>query len=190
MNCGVVLKTDLLSFNGNLQNNFSVLSWSTSTEEEVVYFELQRSDDNNSFTTIATINGKGNGPTNYYSFTDPQLVQDKKWYRLILTNTKGYKKYSHIIQLSITPLDFEIDNVINPFNDQLSFNIVTSKSSKVNVELMDMQGKVTRSNSYLVYAGVNSLRLDNTGVLAPGIYTLRIQNNDKVISKKVMKNNN
>jgi hypothetical protein len=191
MNCLIVLKTDLLSFNGNLMNNFAVLSWSTTKEDDAVHFELQRSDDNSSFTTIASINGKGgNQPTNYYSFTDPSLVQDKKWYRVVLINTKGDKKYSHVIQLSTRVADFEIDNVINPFSDQLLFNVIVSKSSKVDVQLMDMQGKVIKSNSFLVYTGVNSLRLTNTNVLSPGIYTLRIQYNDKTISKKVVKSNN
>ena len=191
LNCGVVLKTDLLSFNGNLANKYAILSWSTSKEDNAVHFELQSSDDNATFTTIATINGKnGSQPTNYYSFTDPKPVQDKKWYRLILVNSKGDKKYSHIIQLSNAIVDFEIDNVINPFKEQVLFNVITSKSSKVNVELIDMQGKVVKSNSFLVYPGTNSLRILNTDVLATGIYSLRIQNNDKIISKKVIKNSN
>ncbi|MCW3108508.1 MAG: hypothetical protein JWQ09_3014, partial [Segetibacter sp.] len=191
LNCGIALKTDLLSFNGNTRNAYSVITWSTSREDEPVHFELQRSDDNVSFTTIATINGKNSGlTTNYYSFTDPRMVNDKTWYRLILINDKGNKKYSHTIQLGTTAVDFELDNVINPFSDQLLFNITVNKTSKVNVELIDMQGKTAKSTSYLAYAGVNSLRLLNTDLLSSGIYTLRIQNNGSIISKKVMKKNN
>jgi len=53
---------------------------------------------------------------------------------------------------------------------------------------MDMQGKIVKTNTYLVYAGTNNLQLLNTEYLAPGIYTFRIQNNDRIISKKVVKN--
>ncbi|MEJ0103284.1 MAG: T9SS type A sorting domain-containing protein [Bacteroidota bacterium] len=191
LDCGIVLKTDLVSFNGNLMNKYAVLSWSTSKEELPVHFELQRSDDNTLFNTIAIINGKNSGQqANYYSFTDPQLLNSKKWYRLILLFDNGAKKYSHTIQLNTTSIDFEIDNVVNPFKEQVFFNVITSKSSKVNVELIDMQGKVVKSNSFLVYPGTNSLRLLNTDILATGIYSLRVQNNDKSISKKVIKSNN
>ena len=53
-----------------------------------------------------------------------------------------------------------------------------------------MQGKIVKSNSFLVYPGTNSLRIPDTDVLATGIYSLRIQNNDKIISKKIIKNSN
>ena len=189
LNCGIALKTDLLSFGGNLMNGYGILSWSTSKEMGQFHFELERSDDNVTYTRIYRVDNNYNGSAkNFYSFTDPQLITGKKWYRLAMVNEQGAKKYSTTIQLSINPVDFEIDNIVNPFNSQLSFNITTKKTSKINVELMDMQGKIVKTNTYLVYAGTNNLQLLNTEYLAPGIYTFRIQNNDRIISKKVVKN--
>ena len=106
-----------------------------------------------------------------------------------MINNSGKKKYSRIIQLNRDLIDFEIDNVINPFTNELSFNIITNSSTKVNAELIDLQGKHVKQNNYLVYPGVNSMRIENTGFLSPGIYTLRISDNEKVISRKVMKKN-
>ncbi|MGC4037671.1 MAG: T9SS type A sorting domain-containing protein [Chitinophagaceae bacterium] len=191
LNCGVVLKTDLLSFNGNLMNKYAVLSWSTSKEDAPVHFELQRSDDNSLFNTIAIINGKNNGQDkNYYSYTDPQQLDSKKWYRVLMILDNNNMKYSSIIQLNMAAVDFDIENVVNPFSSQLSFNVLTNKSAKADVELIDMQGQTVKSTSFLVYSGNNSLRIPNTDVLAPGVYTLRIRCNDKAVSKKVVKNNN
>lgn len=191
LNCGIPLSTNLLSFNGKLMNNYAVLSWSTAREDEPVSFELERSADGITFTKITTIAGINNGQAaNYYSYTDPQLVMSKNWYRLVMINNKGSKKYSQVIQLNIQSGDFDIENVANPFSSQLMFNVSTNKSAKVNVELINMQGKIVKSNSYLVHAGTNSLRLEDTDVLASGIYTLRIQKEDKIINKKVMKQNN
>ncbi|MBS1574179.1 MAG: T9SS type A sorting domain-containing protein [Bacteroidetes bacterium] len=190
LNCGIGLSTDLLSFNGNLMNNYSVLSWSTSTEDMPVHFELQRSDDNSLFNTIAIVNGKNDGQSaNYYSFTDPQLLTGKKWYRILMIFNNAKIKYSQVIQLSTTVPDFEIENIINPFSSKLAFNIITRRSSKADLELIDMQGKIVKSGSYIIYAGSNSIQVPNTDVLSPGIYTLRLKSNDKIINKKVMKLN-
>ena len=189
LTCGIALKTDLLSFNGNLSNGYGTLSWTTSKETGAFHFELERSDDNVTYTRIYSVGSNNNGNLkNYYSYTDPKLIVGKKWYRLAMVSEQGAKKYSTIIPLNVNPIDFEVDNIVNPFNTQLSFNVTTKRTSKIHVELMDMQGKTVKTSAYLVYAGTNSLQLLNTEYLAPGVYTFRIQNNDHVISKKVVKN--
>jgi hypothetical protein len=190
LNCGIALKTDLLSFGGTLTNGYGNLTWSTSKELGKFHFELERSDDNVNYTRIYSVDNRNDGnATNYYLFTDPQLITGKKWYRLALVNEQNARKYSNVIQLNVNPLDFEIDNLINPFKEKLSFNITLKKADKIDVELMDMQGKIVKSASFIITPGTNSLQILNTDYLSPGIYTLRIHNSERVINKKVMKHN-
>jgi hypothetical protein len=189
--CGPVLSTDLLSVSGILNNGFAKINWVTSKEEQPVYFELERSNDGLSFVRITTLQGLNNGQvTNYYSFEDPQQVEGKKWYRLVMISDKGTKKYSRVVQLNVNGSDFEIESLINPFSDQLRFNLVTTKSSKITVDIISLQGKVVKRGSYIVNAGSNNIRVPDTDVLASGIYTLRIQKGEKIINRKVMKRNN
>ncbi len=71
--CGVPLKSDLLSFNGRLVSDKGNLSWTTSKEEEPIIFTVERSTDGNNFTSIGSVNSLNNymAATNAYSFIDP-----------------------------------------------------------------------------------------------------------------------
>jgi hypothetical protein len=192
LDCGVVLKSELLSFNGNLVNERASLSWTTSKEEKPVHFIIERSDDGNSFNSIGTLSGHNDisYESNYYTFIDPYLISTKKWYRIIMLDDFGTKKYSRIIQLGGHIEDFDLTSVVNPFNNELYFDVTTTRNLKINVDLVDMQGKPVKTSSYLVYTGVNSLTLKNTGSLPAGIYTIIVRYDDKLISRRVVKSNN
>jgi hypothetical protein len=190
LDCGVVLKADLLSFSGNLAGNRATLSWTTSKEEKPVHFIIERSDDGNSFSPIGTLSGHNDVSydINYYSFIDPSAISEKKWYRIIMADDLGTQKYSRIIQLGDRLEEFNLSSVVNPFNNELYFDVTTTRNLKINVDLVDMQGRPVKTSSYLVYAGVNSLSLQHTGSLSPGVYTIIVRYDNKIISRRVVKN--
>ena len=80
-------------------------------------------------------------------------------------------------------------SVINPFNQELKFDIIVQQNGAADVELIDGSGKIVRKNKMFVTAGVNHLEISNTGIFSPGIYTLRVHTGDMFIFKRVMKQN-
>jgi len=104
-----------------------------------------------------------------------------------MKNNKSGKKYSGIIQLSNDQINFGLSNMINPFSNELTFQITTSENTKVDVSLYDLFGKVVKMKNYMVYTGVNGITLENTGKLSSGIYILQVKNKDIIINSKVMK---
>lgn len=190
LNCGPVLAVDLLSFNGKLVDSKGQVSWSTSLEDEPVTYIIERSTDGRNFTATGEVKGYYNGSNNNrYTFTDPVAVVDKIWYRLAIVTTSGKKKYSSIIQLRNSLQDFELTNIVNPFNSSLVFDLTMAGNSAITAELIDMSGRSVLSHKQLVYSGTNSISLTNAASLPAGIYTLRITNKDKFIIKRVVKNN-
>lgn len=189
INCDPVLDINLLYLNGKINNEYALLSWATTKEDKPYTFILEKSTDEINFTPIATINGRNNSSleTNYYSFADPVRITGKAWYRLVMTDQRGAKKYSRIINLNNLSKDFEVGNIINPFNQKIYFDITTSRNAKVDVSLIDLSGKQVMKKSYTVYTGINSLSLENTGSLPRGVYALHIEGNGILISKKVVK---
>jgi hypothetical protein len=187
--CGIPLKTDLLSFNGKLVADRGNLYWTTSREDVQITFEIERSTDGSNFTRIGSLTSHNNfeAEVNSYSFIDPEPVSGKVSYRIIMKEPSGSSKYSRIIQLAITGQQFGLSNVINPFNSSLDFDIAVQNDSRIEVDLVDMFGKVVQKNSYLVRAGTNALSLPNTSVLPAGTYILRIRNHETVINRKVLK---
>jgi hypothetical protein len=188
-NCVTPLNIDLLSFNGKLNNSNANLLWVTSKENEPVSFAIERSNDGVSFSNIGTLNGHGNYPAeiNYYDFYDPVAISGKAWYRIAMVNKDGMKKYSRTISLNDKTIEFGLTNVINPFSNELNFEIAAPENARVEVSLVNLSGKIVRKESFTVYEGVNSLSIRNTERIPAAMYILQIKNNEKLISTKLMK---
>jgi trimeric autotransporter adhesin len=188
--CGIPLKTELLSFNGKLVNDRSNLDWTTSKEDEPIQFTIERSADGNNFTPIGNINSLNNQASlNNYSFIDPLPVADKQYYRIVLTNPDNKKVYSRTILLSKDASLFRLVNLINPFSNKLEFDITVPANGKIDIQLIDLSGKILKKNSYLVNEGANSLTVPHTDGLPAGLYLLQISNNEDAITRKVVKKN-
>ena len=190
LNCEPVLNVDLLSFNGILEDTKSRLTWRTSQEDMPVIFVVERSNDGYNFTPVGEVQGYYNGNnSNMYNFNDPTSVNDKVWYRIVITSPSKKKKYSSTIRLVNNMPDFELTNLVNPFNSRLNFDITVAHNTTITAELVDMSGRTVLSNKQLVYAGTNSITIGNTHVLQSGIYTLRISSKDRFITSRVVKTN-
>ncbi|HEY6505232.1 MAG TPA: T9SS type A sorting domain-containing protein [Chitinophagaceae bacterium] len=190
IDCGTPLKTDLLSFNGKLVADKGHLSWTTSKEDGPITFTIERSTDGINFTQAGSVNSHNNYTSieNTYSFIDPVAVTGKVFYRLLMTDQSAAKKYSRIIQLNRAANDnLALVTVINPFNYSLDFDISAKNDSKIEVELVDLYGKVVLKNTFLVRTGINALSLANTESLSSGTYVLRVRNNEILINRKVLK---
>src|SRR5436190_8040570 len=187
--CGPPLKTDLISIAGKLNDDKAKITWVTTKEEEPVNFQLQRSDDGNSFHTIATVNGYNNINTenNTYSHDDPTSVTTKVYYRVIMFTNSGTKKYSRIIQLSPGTKDFGLGIVVNPFSSELQYEIVTPQTGIATTELIDQYGITVRRQTQRIDGGVNALRITSTEKLPAGIYTLKVSMNGSFVVRRVVK---
>lgn len=191
-NCGIPLKTDLLSFNGKLINDKGSLSWTTSKEDEPVIFTVERSNDGNNFLPVGTVNSHNNytATVNSYSFADPAVISGKVYYRLYITDQSGARKYSRTIQLRVENGEsLALTDVINPFSYSIDFDITSQVDTKIEVELIDLFGKTVQKKSYQVRSGVNALSMPDTQSLPAGTYIFRIKNNEVLINRKVLKKN-
>lgn len=188
--CGTPLKTELLSFNGKLVNDKGELTWTTSKEEGPITYTIERSADGSSFSAIGQVNGYNDQSANLnaYSLIDPTVVTGKVFYRLMMTQPSGGKRYSRIIQLTnLGGNNIGLVSVINPFNYSLEFDIAAQKDSKVEVELLDLYGRPVRKGTYMIRTGTNALSLPNTENLPDGTYIFRVKNNDLLFIRKVLK---
>jgi hypothetical protein len=192
INCGVVLSTDLISFNGKLVNDYGQLTWTTSKEDEPISFNIERSNDGINFFTIGTVNSHNDytAAINRYTFNDPVQILGKKFYRIVMINRNLQKKYSRVIQLSkgVSSV-FTLLNVVNPFYDKIDFDISIPTDGKVDVQLIDMMGKTVKKTSFIVQEGINSLNLGNTDNLPAGMYIFQLSHQGEILTSKVIKKN-
>jgi hypothetical protein len=188
--CGPVLSVNLISFNGNIVNSKSVLRWTTSGENEQLFYDSERSYDGSNYTTIATLNNNGDYTSEFdnYSFTDPDNLTGKAYYRIRMRTIDGKSTYSRVLQLSTTDTKgFDFVTVVNPFSNTLYFDLSSLRSGTVKAELLDQFGRPVRVKTLDIREGNNQFFFDNTGSLAPGVYFLRAEMNGMIVHRKVLK---
>ncbi len=171
------LPVKLVNFSASLNNNQTELNWSTASETNNKGFEVERSIDGVNFETIGFVKGNGNSNRiNKYSFIDAN--QSSAFYRLKQIDFDGQFEYSSTVKVSNDEL--LVDLTPNPFNDNL---VINSPTMIENAEIIDVTGKVKLMEI------VNSNRATiNTSTLSNGIYFIRINNGQKVITKRIIKN--
>ena len=187
--CGPPLDTRFISVTGKIINNKSMLKWTTATETEPLFYDIEKSSNGNDFSVIGTVAGYNDpgASQNIYTFTDPADVNNKAYYRIRMRNADGQLLYSKTIQLFTGSGNFAFVSVINPFSSELHCDISSDKDGTARAELTDQFGRPVKRKIIAIQEGVNQLSFDNTGILQAGIYILRIELEGNVIYKKVLK---
>jgi hypothetical protein len=187
--CGIPLDLKILSLNGivNDQGN-SVLNWTTTGEEGIVSYEIEKSDGG-AFAPAGTVPGTGLNPgdINSYSWTDPDKLTEAAYYRIKILLSTGATKYSKVIKLSGAKASFEIVSAVNPFNNMLEIDVMTDKPGKAEMQLINPGGVIVKKSSFNLQKGTNSLTIENTSSFRSGTYILRMQKDEAVVFKKLIK---
>jgi uncharacterized delta-60 repeat protein len=87
------------SFTALHNNGHSLLQWTTASEQNNKGFDVQRSADGQSFTSIGFVAAAGNGNSSFsnrYSFTDEQPLPGNNYYRLKQMDKDGLFDFSSI----------------------------------------------------------------------------------------------
>jgi hypothetical protein len=92
------LPLTLISFTGIRNNSISQLKWETANENQVNYFELERSADGNIYSTVKQIAAK-NGSSQQYHYADHISFSGVMRYRLKMVDIDGTVTYSKIVLL-------------------------------------------------------------------------------------------
>lgn len=187
--CGIPLAAELIAFNGQLDNEYAQLRWTTTGETEPLIFDVERSTDGVNFSLIGSVNSYNDyiSEQSHYSYIDPSRLTGKAYYRIRMRNTPGQSTYSRTIQLAVSNEPFSFVSVINPFSNELLFEVSAEQTGKAEAELIDVSGKAVRRKMFDISSGITRLSLENTSQLASGIYFLRVQSGGRVIQKRVLK---
>lgn len=184
INCGIVLSANFLQVNGQLVENKATLSWSSSDEEDIKIYEIERSYDGETFHQVSAVYPK-NLKNAFYKFTDPDDVYGRYYYRIKMIDNNGLYKYSKIVLVS-TEMSFEVQNLTNPVKNNIKCDLVVPEDGRVNFNLYNDLGVPVKKIQRQVSKGFNSIQIDKLN-FPYGIYILTIEYNNEVIRKKLIK---
>jgi hypothetical protein len=185
---GNVLPVLLTDFDAKLQQDRVLLSWRTEQEFNNSRFEIERSNDNKTFSAIGSVNGHGNSsiPVDY-SFTDATPLKGVSFYRLKQIDIDNQSVYSIIKRVDNRLQGIQIKQLFpNPGHEKVTLNVLAEAPAFLIARIFDNSGKevfktqkrVTRGEEYWVL---------NFRRLTPGLYEVVVTSeaggvlNEKII---------
>ena len=179
-----VLPVNLSSFTAKLENNTAVLRWETYSEKNNDTFEIFRSADAKTYTSLGTVNGKETTSTkNNYTFADRKPLNGINYYKLVQKDVDGKTE-----ELGIRPLTFSFNGeevLLYPNPVKEKANVRFTAGSYNNITLSDISGKTLQTLKLNKLETEKAIAMNN---LANGTYFLRLQGDSKNATVKIIKN--
>jgi len=174
-----IVPVELISFEGKLEKNKTVLNWTTASEINNSGFQIEKSLDKKNWLNIGFVEGKGTTTEqNFYSFIDEfhQYQLCNIYYRLKQINYDGSFDYSKVIEINILiPGNFELyQNFPNPFNPSTNIKWQSPISGLQTLKVYDILGRelIVLLNEFRE-AGIYETEFD-ASLLSSGVYFYKI----------------
>jgi len=152
-------------------SNGATVSWSTTSESNTNYFELQRSINGNDWASVNVIKAAGNSSTGH-TYQLPDFNGGASLYRIKEVDMDGQPIYTSIIRTNCEVKTVDIVIYPVPARDLLNVVIRSVKSLKTQLLIIDGVGKVVRKIDATLLNGSNTFQFNLNG-LASGEYLIR-----------------
>lgn len=187
------LPIELTSFNGVAVDGKVLLDWSTATEINNDYFEVQHSTNATNFITIGTVSGNGTtSETNNYNFTHNTPENGINYYRLKQVDYDGNYEIHHTIAVRSESLSLLGDNSFslypNPYKQgdlTIEFSNV-EPNSKVSVSIVSITGDIIYQKDMIVPSNKRITNITQSVKLPSGIYLVNIKKAEEIVAKRLI----
>ncbi len=181
------LPVELAKFDGESQENGNLLSWTTLSEINTIYFQVESSNDGSRFETTGQVFAQGSPSTSTeYSFFDESL-NSQMYYRLKMVDEDGAFSYSPVILLIRSKTTFGIHTINpNPVFSEANIQYYVPKSGVIEFTLTDVIGRELKTITTNADAGINQYQMD-MHQLSSGVYFITIFSNREQQTIKVIK---
>lgn len=183
------LPVTLLSFKAQPRNEHVELTWTTSNETNNKLFTVERSLNGTSYEAVLEQSGAGNSSQAiYYKAIDRHPVEGLSYYRLKQTNFDGSSTYSTAVMVnfkgSTVPVLLPYPNP----NSGTTVNLLINgmKGQPASLKIIDIVGKVILTQNQLITESNYELYLDFATKLKAGAYTIVLNSNKTVLTKKLV----
>ncbi|HUP11379.1 MAG TPA: GEVED domain-containing protein, partial [Niastella sp.] len=179
-----ILAVGLSSFSAKKTSSGNVaVNWNTIGEDANTVYEVERSADGNTWTTINRQTAAAN--TLQYSFTDTHPVQPVSYYRLKYGTTPRNIQYSRTEKLTFSnPHVFQV--YPNPAISKVMVTLTAATRGMATLALKDLSGRTVFANMTQVEKGKNTFTIPVLASMPAGAYTFVLTLSDAVYTEKVL----
>ena len=165
-----VLPVEFLNFDAELIERKVNLDWITETEINNDYFTVERSVDGDIYEVVGIVQGSGNSTeNNTYELIDNEPVDGLSYYRLKQTDFDGEYFYSEIKTINNKKDFIDARLYPSPVKDNAFLSFFTTNEVNVEIQVVDVAGKLFLKKSILSREGLNKYQLD-IDFLKSGMY--------------------
>lgn len=179
------LPVELLSFNAKCLNNDISINWTTASELNNSYFDLEKSTDGNDFSLLKRITGSGTvNSLSHYEYIDRSAEKTKLFYRLKQTDFNGDNE--NLKTISINKCGNNDAEIVSAIQAGSTLKVIASVSynDNYNITIIDNSGKLINKSFLNFKEGVNEISLNS--YLAKGLYLININNGSESLISKVV----
>ncbi|OUJ74162.1 hypothetical protein BXP70_10515 [Hymenobacter crusticola] len=180
---GAPLPVELMAFGAKLQKGRVYVTWSTASEKDNEGFNIERSQDGKTFTSIAYQKGQGTtaNKTSYEAIDNQPLI-GTSYYRLKQTDSDGTISYSPVATILNGAGSMNVSVYPNPTQDVVTISLGQLVVEGAQAQVTNMMGQAIRTQQ-LGATGELNMR-----DLKPGTYFITISVGDQRFMSKVVKN--
>jgi hypothetical protein len=186
-----VLPVNLISFSAQKASNDIQLKWQTADETNNDHFELERSLNGRTFTTVGQRTGNNGTGIKNYDWLDAgaaSLGTSKVFYRLKIVGVSGSAEYSNTVVVYLDKQAVVITGVNpNPFIDKLNVGLNMPRTGQVTMKLTDITGRLLHSENVQAPKGFSTYTMKGMEKLTAGMYILSAEFEGQVFTYKVKK---
>ncbi|MCC9135346.1 T9SS type A sorting domain-containing protein [Pontibacter silvestris] len=186
------LPVELVSFTVKKDaNSQAQLTWSTASEENNAYFEIQRSVDGKTWEVIGKVTGAGNSSVKRsYTFTDTdfeRIAVTTVYYRLNQIDTDNATELSKIVALEQVINVGKIEGIyFNATTSVVEVNYSNLKANSMELVIVDLGGKVLLNRQFNLNDSYGTVTVPVDGA-TKGIYVVKAASGTSYLSSKFMK---
>ncbi len=168
------VSVEYTNLDAEITENMVTLMWTTSGEEDISHYEIERSNDGSAYLKLDALSATGNSGN--YRYTDKYASAGNYFYRMAGISKDGSKTYSDVVEVSFSvPTDYSLmQNWPNPFNPETNIRFSLPVDANVTLSVFDILGqKVIEDYTGEYDAGRHTVNFSG-GQLSSGTYIYTI----------------
>ena len=186
---GGPLPVSLVNLAANYNAGKSNITWTSLQEQSLDSYEIQRSYDGINFEVAGNVKANNLTSLQQYKFTDnlPAFNSKYIYYRVRVVDFDYSMKLTNTVSIKVA--DWKTNEMIispNPSSSGAQIKIKTAKAATGDIAVFDATGKLVLKQQATLFAGNNSVVLNNITELAGGYYTVRLIANNETYSSKLL----